>query len=266
MNGYLVDFHPVIKYLSFLELQALKAQVRKLPLMDFWKFVSHKTCLKDRDNRNKFNKARGRLALTVRILVFDKLFFIFYFIAVTTQGSVDPVEASSLLAHHITYLCRRQDAKTKVTSTKNEEIHFGDTSDFCSIRHINNVLNAAITNGQHDVTIAMLVALQTLMIQVSERANKLDDNSVKGTKHLVWKLVQSPADSVGAEIKLEAFKVLTVGLEVFYSTPSERSALLMLLLSEGESSSDMAMLLNFLLSNLTENLMSHKPGASSNER
>ena len=40
----------------------------------------------------------------------------------------------------------------------------------------------------------------------------------------------------------------------------------MLLLSEGESSSDMAMLLNFLLSNLTENLMSHKPGTSSNER
>ncbi|PFX24720.1 putative E3 ubiquitin-protein ligase HECTD4 [Stylophora pistillata] len=186
--------------------------------------------------------------------------------AVTTQDSVDPMEASSLLAHHITYLCRRQNAKTKVAVIENEEIYFGDTSDFCSIRHICNVLNAAITNGQHDVTIAMLVALQTLLIQVSKSTIKLDDNSVKEVKHLVWKLVQSPSDSIGAEIKLEASKVLTVGMEVFYSTPLERSALLMLLLSEGESSSDMAILLNFLLTNLTENLMSHKPEASSKAR
>ena len=148
---------------------------------------------------------------------------------------------------------------------ENEDIQFCDSSDLCDMSHIYNVLNTAITEGQHHVIIAMLVALQTLMKQVSKGLTKPDDNSVKEMKHLVWKLVCSSTDSVGAEVKLEACKVIKTGLEVFYPSAMERSALLMLLLSEGESSSDMALLLNLLLTDLAENITGTNPEASSSK-
>lgn len=148
------------------------------------------------------------------------------------------------------------------------DIPLCDSPDFHNklLSHICNVLNTAITQGQHDITIAMLVALQTLMRQVCAGWAKLDDSAVKETRLLMWKLINSPVDSVGTEVKLEACNVLKAGLEVFYPSAMDRSALLMLLLSEGESNPSMTQLLDLLLTDLAENIMSTDAGVANKGR
>ena len=60
--------------------------------------------------------------------------------------------------------------------------------------------------------------------------------------------------------------MLKAGLEVPYPNAVEKSALLMLLLSEGESTPNMAPLLDLLLTDLAEDIMSADPGATAKER
>lgn len=183
------------------------------------------------------------------------------------EDLLDPLEASSSLAHHVAFLCRRLDAKIQVALIQKDsaqlcdDVQLCDTSDLHNI-HICNVMNTAITEGQHDVTIAMLVTLQTLMKQVCAGWAKLDDSAVKEMRHLLWKLVCAPADSVGVQVQLEACNVLKAGLEVFYPSAMERSALLMLLLSEEESTPNMAPLLDLLLTDLAKEIMSADPGTT----
>lgn len=129
-----------------------------------------------------------------------------------------------------------------------------------------NVLNTAISEGQRDVTIAMLVALKTLMKPVCAGWAELDDSAVKETRLLLWKLINTAVDSIGAEVQLEVCNVLKAGLEVLYPNAVERSALLMLLLSEGESTPNMGPLLDLLLTDLAEEIMSADPGVTANER
>ena len=141
-----------------------------------------------------------------------------------------------------------------------------DTPDFYNtlLSHICNVLNTAIiTEGQHQITIAMLVALQTLMRQVHAGWAKLDDSAVKETNLLIWKLINAPVDSVGAEVQnKEACNVLMAGLEVFYPNTMEKSALLMLLLTEGAPTQ----LLDYLLTHLADNITSTDPGETAKGR
>ena len=179
------------------------------------------------------------------------------------------MEASSSLAHHITLLCRQLDAKIRVALIENDSdipVHDSTNSYNTLLRLICNVLNTAISEGQHDVTVAMLVALQTLMKQVSAGWAELDDSAIKDTRVLLWKLVNTAADSAGAEVQLEVCNVLKAGLEVLYPNAVERSALLMLLLSEGESTPSMGPLLDSILTDLAEDIMSADPGVTVKER
>lgn len=183
--------------------------------------------------------------------------------AKTVQDLLDPAEASSSVAHHITFLCQRLDAKIRVALIENDcDVPLRDSSDSCNtlLRLICNVLNTAVSEGQHNVTIAMLVALQTLMKQVSACWAELDDSAIKEARVLLWKLVNTSADSVGTEVQLEVCNVLKAGLEVLYPSAVERSALLMLLLSEGESTPNMGPLLDLILTDLAEAIMSADPG------
>ena len=189
--------------------------------------------------------------------------------AETVQDLLDPVEASSFLAHHITLLCRRLDSKIRVALVENDsDIPLRDSTDSYNtlLSLICNVLNTAISEGQHDVTIAMLVALQTLMRQASAGWAELDDSAVKETRLLLWNLIKSAVDTVGAEVQLEVCNVLKAGLEVFYPNAVERSALLMLLLSEGESTPNMGRLLDMVLTDLAEDVMNADSGVTAKER
>ena len=168
----------------------------------------------------------------------------------------------SSLAYHITFLCRRLDAKIQVALIENCDIHLPGLPDSHNMSRICSVLNTAITGGQLDVTVAMLVALQTLMKRVSVGWAKLDDDAVKETKLLLWKLICAPPDSIGVEVQLETCKVLKAGLEVFYPSAVEKSTLLMLLFSEDDSSPGMSQLLGLLLTHLAEDVMSSIPGVS----
>lgn len=179
--------------------------------------------------------------------------------AETTQDLLNPLEASASVAHQITFLCRRLDARIRVALIENDhDIPSYDSPDFHNklLNHITNVLNTAISKQQYDITIAMLVALQTLMREMCSGWAKLDNSTVKQTRLLMWKLINTPVDSVGAEVPLEACNVLRAGLEAFYPSAMERSALLMLLLSEGEANSSMTLLLDLLLTDLAELIMS----------
>jgi len=201
--------------------------------------------------------------------IFPFLIVLTILAAKTVQDLLDPAEASSSLAHHITFLCRRLDAKIRVALIENDsDIPLHDSTDSYNplLSLICNVLNTAISKGQHDVTIAMLVALQTLMRQASAGWAKLDDSAVKDTRLLLWKLINTAIGTVGAEVQLEVCNVLKAGLEVFYPNAVERSTLLMLLLSEGESTSNMGPLLDLLLTNLAEDILSVDPGVTVKER
>lgn len=203
-----------------------------------------------------------------------KCFFYFLIVlaiiaAKTVQDLLDPVEASSFLAHHITLLCRRLDAKIRVALVENDsDVPLHDSTDSYStlLSLICNVLKTAISEGQCDATIAMLVALQTLMRQASAGWVELDDSAVKDTRLFLWNLINTAVDTVGAEVQLEVCNVLKAGLEVFYPNAVERSALLMLLLSEGESTPNMGRLLNMVLTDLAEYVMSTDPGVTAKER
>ena len=142
------------------------------------------------------------------------------------------------------------------------DVPLSDSSDSCNtlLRLICNVLNTAVSEGQHNVTIAMLVSLQTVVKQVSVCWAELDDSAIKETRVLLWKLVNTAADSVGADVQLEVCNVLNAGLEVLYPSAVERSALLMLLLSEGESTTNVGPLLDLILTDLAEAIMSADPG------
>jgi len=179
------------------------------------------------------------------------------------------MEASSSLAHHITFLCQRLDAKIRVALIENDsDIPLHDSADSYNtlLSLICNVLNTAISEGQYDVIIAMLVALQTLMRQASAGWVKLDDRTVKDTRLLLWKLINTAVGTAGAEVQLEVCNVLKAGLEVLYPNAVERSALLMLLLTEGESTPNMGSLLDLLLTDLAEDIMSVDPGVTVKER
>ena len=185
--------------------------------------------------------------------------------AETTQDLLNPLEASASVAHQITFLCRRLDARIRVALIENDhEIPSYDSPDFHSklLHHITDVLNTAISKQQYDITIALLVALQTLMREVCAGWAKLDDSTIKETRLLMWKLINTLTDSAGAEVPLEACNVLRAGLEAFYPSAMERSAFLMLLLSEGESNSSMTQLLDLLLNDLAEHIRSTDPGVT----
>ena len=165
----------------------------------------------------------------------------------------------SSICHHVTFLCRRLDAKIQVALIENGDVQLSGSSDSHNMSRICSVLNTAITKGQRDVTIAMLVALQTLMKRVGAGWAKLDDSAVKETRLLLWKLICAPADSVETDVRMETCSVLKAGLEVFYPNAVDRSALLMLLLSEGDSSPGMERLLDLLLIHLAEDIMNCDP-------
>ena len=189
--------------------------------------------------------------------------------AKSVQDLLDPVEASSFLAHHVTLLWRRLDAKIRVALIENDtDVPLRDLTDSYNtlLLLICNVLNTAISEGQRDVTIAMLVALRTLMWQASVGWAELDDSAVKDTRLLLWNLVNTAVDTVGVEVQLEVCNVLKAGLEVFYPNAVERSALLMLLLSEGESTPNIGRLLDMLLTDLAEEVMNTDPGVTAKER
>ena len=168
----------------------------------------------------------------------------------------------SSVAHHIAFLCRRLDARMLVASVENSGIPATGSSDSQNMSRICSVLNTAVSEGQQVVTVSMLVALQTLMKRVCAGCAEIDDSSVKETRLLLWKLICAPVDSVGAQVQLETCKVLKAGLEVFYPNAVERSALLMLLLSEGGSTSGIVLLLDLVLTDLAENLMNSDPEVS----
>lgn len=189
--------------------------------------------------------------------------------AKSVQDLLDPVEASSFLAHHVTLLWRRLDAKIRVALVENDtDVPLRDLTDSYNtlLLLICNVLNTAISEGQRDVTIAMLVALRTLMRQASVGWAELDDSVVKDTRLLLWNLINTAVDTVGVEVQLEVCNVLKAGLEVFYPNAVERSALLMLLLSEGESTPNIGRLLDMLLTDLAEDVMNTDPGVTAEER
>ena len=189
--------------------------------------------------------------------------------AKSVQDLLDPVEASSFLAHHVTLLWRRLDAKIRVALVENDtDVPLRDLTDSYNtlLCLICNVLNTAISEGQRDVTIAMLVALRTLMKQASVGWAELDDSVVKDTRLLLWNLINTAVDTVGVEVQLEVCNVLKAGLEVFYPNAVERSALLMLLLSEGESTPNIGRLLDMLLTDLAEEVMNTDPGVTAKER
>ena len=204
----------------------------------------------------------------------SNVFFSFLIVLVilaakTVQDLLDPMEASSSLAHHITFLCQRLDAKIRVALIENDsDVPLHDSTDSYNtlLSLICNVLNTAISEGQHDVTIAMLVALQTLMRQASAGWVKLDDRTLKDTRLLLWKLINTAVGTAGAEVQLEVCNVLKAGLEVLYPNAVERSALLMLLLTEGESTPNMGSLLDLLFTDLAEDIMSVDPGVTVKER
>ena len=185
------------------------------------------------------------------------------------QDLLDPVEASSFLAHHVTLLWRRLDAKIRVALVENDtDVPLRDLTDSYNtlLRLICNVLNIAIGEGQHDVTIAMLVALRTLMRQASVGWAELDDSFVKDTRLLLWNLINTAVDTVGVEVQSEVCNVLKAGLEVFYPNAVERSALLMLLLSEWESTPNIGRLLDMVLTDLAEDVMNADSGVTAKER
>ena len=185
------------------------------------------------------------------------------------QDLLDPVEASSFLAHHVTLLWRRLDAKIRVALVENDtDVPLRDLTDSYNklLRLICNVLNTAIGEGQHDVTIAMLVALRTLMRQASVGWAELDDSFVRDTRLLLWNLINTAVDTVGVEVQSEVCNVLKAGLEVFYPNAVERSALLMLLLSEWESTPNIGRLLDMVLTDLAEDVMNTDSGVTAKER
>ena len=201
--------------------------------------------------------------------IFSFLIVLTILAAKTVQDLLDPAEVSSSLAHHITLLCRCLDAKIRVALVENDSddpLHDSNDSYNTLLSLTCNVLNTAISEGQHDVTIAMLAALQTLMRQVSAGWAELDDSAVKDTSLLLLKLINTAVDSVDAEVQLEVCNVLRAGLEVFYPDAVEKSALLMLLLSEGESTPSMGSLLDLLLTDLAKDIMSAEPGVTAKER
>lgn len=207
------------------------------------------------------------MAVVSSFTAFEELRFLFFFMLSPNtsigQDLVNPLDAISSLAHNITFLCKRLDAKIQVASVENGEIPLsGPSDDSHDMSRICSVLNTAITEGHQDVTVTMLVALQTLMRQVCAGWAKPDVSDVSKTRLLLWKLICAPADSVGAEVQLETCNVLKAGLEVFYPTTVDRSALFMLLLSEGDSTPGMAQLLDILLIHLADSILNSDPGVS----
>ena len=179
------------------------------------------------------------------------------------QDLINPLDAMSSLAHHITFLCKRLDAKIQVASIENGEIPLSSPSDDShDMSRICIVLNTAITEGHQDVTVTMLAALQTLMRRVCAGWAKPDVSDVTETRLLLWKLICAPADSVGAEVLLETCNVLKAGLEVFYPTAVDWSPLLMLLLSEQDPTPGMTLLLDILLIHLADTILNSDPGVS----
>ena len=180
------------------------------------------------------------------------------------QDLVNPLDAMSSLAHHITFLCKQLDARIQVASIENGEIPLSSPSsdDSHDMSRICSVLDTAITEGHQDVAVAMLASLQTFMRRVSAGWAKPDVSEVTKTRLLLWKLICAPADSIQAKVQLETCNVLKAGLEVFYPTAMERSALLMLLLSEGNSTPGMAQLLDILLIHLANKITNSDPGIS----
>lgn len=179
---------------------------------------------------------------------------------------LDPLDAISSLAHHITFLSQCLDAEIHVASKENGGSSLSGSSESYTVSCICSILNTAITEGQRDVTVAMLAALQTLMRQVNAGWAKLDENDVTETRRLLWKLICAPADSVEASVQLETSKVVKAGLETFYPTATERSSLLMLLLLEGHSTHGRAQLLDILLIHLAEKITHSDPRLSYKER
>ena len=198
--------------------------------------------------------------------LFSFLIVLIILAAKTVQDLLDPGVASSSLAHHITFLCRGLDAKIRVALIENDsDVPLCDSTDSYEtlLSLICNVLNTAISEGQHDVTIAMLVALQTLMRQASAGWAALDDGTVKDTRLLLWKLINT---AVGADVQLEVCNVLKAGLKELYPNAVEKSALLMLLLTEGESTPNMGPLLDLLLTDFAQDIMNVDAGVTVKER
>ena len=163
------------------------------------------------------------------------------------------------LSHHITFLCKAQDAEL---SFENGNFKLNDSFDSQHIGSICEILRTAISNGQHGITMSMLVALQTLMKQVCTGQAELDNSAVENTKLLLWDLLSSRHDSVAFEVVKEACNVLRAGFGVFYPCVKQRSLLVIHLLSEGVNNSAMAHLLALLLSDLADNAMRSIPGQS----
>ncbi|XP_068681108.1 probable E3 ubiquitin-protein ligase HECTD4 isoform X3 [Montipora foliosa] len=176
---------------------------------------------------------------------------------------LDPKDVILSLANHITFLSKRLYAKIQVASIEECERPASGFSDSQDANLICSVLNTAITEGQQDVLVAMLAALQTFLSQVLAGQAKLEESDVTGLRLVLWKLVCSPSGSIGADVQLQSCNVLKTGLEVFYPTEEEKNALLMLLLSEGDSSSGMTKLLDILFIHLAEEMMNNEPGVSS---
>lgn len=168
------------------------------------------------------------------------------------------MDTISSLANHITFLSKRLDAKIQVASMESSgSSDSPDASILCSL------LNTAVSEGQQDIILAMLAALQALLRRVSAGGSTLGEREATEVRLLLWKLVNSPDLTVRTEVQRESCNVLKTGLQVFYRTAEEKNALLMLLLSEGHSNSGMRQLLDVLFLYLAEELMNSEPERSS---
>lgn len=168
------------------------------------------------------------------------------------------MDTISSLANQITYLSKRLDAKIQVALMESSgSSDSPDASILCSL------LKTAISEGQEDIIVAMLAALQTLVRRVSAGGSTLGEREATEVQLLLWKLISSPDLSVSAEVQRESCNVLKAGLQVLYRTAEEKNALLMLLLSEGHSSPGMRQLLDALFPYLAEELMNSEPGGLS---
>lgn len=165
----------------------------------------------------------------------------------STSDVLSPDEMISFITIQVSILSKTLDSQLNASLAMNTAV------DGTCIKLIYDVLQFALVGKHHSTIVCLLQALQPLL---KSNAIKPDPQLVKGLRSILWMLVCSYSTHI-SQIQTEACKSFVCGLGVFYSEPKEQSALLVVLLSEKDSSG-VLMLRDMLLSELARQLVAVK--------